>query len=71
MTALQKALQDYLALRRGLGTQLRGPEFHLRRFVEFLDCEGAEMITTEIYAKLDFGALRDVALPWPVAGGGR
>lgn len=48
MTALQKALQDYLALRRGLGTQLRGPEFHLRRFVEFLDREGAEMITTEI-----------------------
>ena len=48
MTALQKALQDYLALRRGLGTQLHGPEFHLRRFVEFLDREGAEMITTEI-----------------------
>jgi len=48
MTALQKALQDYLALRRGLGTQLSGPEFHLRRFVEFLDREGAEMITTEI-----------------------
>lgn len=48
MTALQKALQDYLAMRRGLGTQLRGPEFHLRRFVEFLDREGAEAITTEI-----------------------
>lgn len=48
MTALQKALQDYLALRRGLGTQLSGPEFHLRRFIEFLDREGAEMITTEI-----------------------
>ena len=27
--------------------------------------------TTEIYAKLDFSALREVALPWPVAGGGR
>jgi len=27
--------------------------------------------TTEIYAKLDFGALRDVGLPWPVPGGGR
>lgn len=27
--------------------------------------------TTEIYAKLDFGALRDVALPWPVARGER
>jgi len=25
--------------------------------------------TTEIYAKLDFGALRGVGLPWPVAGG--
>jgi len=27
--------------------------------------------TTEIYAKLDFGALRDIALPWPEAGGAR
>ena len=26
--------------------------------------------TTEIYAKLDFGTLRDVALPWPTTGGG-
>jgi site-specific recombinase XerD len=27
--------------------------------------------TTEIYAKLNFGALRDVAMPWPTAGGAR
>jgi site-specific recombinase XerD len=27
--------------------------------------------TTEIYAKIDFGALRGVAMPWPVVRGGR
>ena len=27
--------------------------------------------TTEIYAKLDFGALRDIALPWPTPQGAR
>jgi integrase/recombinase XerD len=27
--------------------------------------------TTELYAKLDFVALRDVAMPWPTTGGGR
>lgn len=48
MTAFGRALQEYLALRRSLGAQLREPEFHLRRFIEFLDREGAEVITTEL-----------------------
>lgn len=50
------ALQEYLALRRSLGALLHGPEFHLRRFVEFLEREGAEVITTEL-------ALRWVSAP--------
>ncbi len=50
------ALQEYLTLRRSLGALLHGPEFHLRRFVEFLEREGAEVITTEL-------ALRWVTAP--------
>jgi integrase len=55
MSALGEALQSYLSLRRGLGSELRGPAAHLRRFVEFLDREGAAVITT------------DLALHWAMA----
>jgi integrase len=48
MSMLAEALQTYLALRRGLGAELRGPAAHLRRFVEFLDREGAAVITTDL-----------------------
>ena len=57
MTALSRSLREYLTLRRALGTQLTGPEFHLRRFVEFADRAGAEVITT------------DLALRWAIAPG--
>ena len=48
MSTMQDALATYLALRRGLGSEMRGPEAHLRRFVEFLDRERATVITTEL-----------------------
>jgi site-specific recombinase XerD len=48
MSALREALQTYLSLRRGLGSELRGPGAHLGRFVEFLDREGAAIVTTEL-----------------------
>ncbi len=48
MSPLRNACETYLALRRGLGTELLRPGAYLRRFVEFLDREGAAVITTEL-----------------------
>ncbi|MCX6812862.1 MAG: tyrosine-type recombinase/integrase [Candidatus Berkelbacteria bacterium] len=47
-TSLAQTLEMYLALRRALGTRLRGPALHLRRFVEFMEDQGAAFITTEL-----------------------
>lgn len=48
MSALRQALEAYLALRRGLGSELRGPGAYLHRFVEFLDREGSAVVTTKL-----------------------
>ena len=48
MSALHDALTEYLQTRRALGTQLGWPESSLRRFVDFIEAEGAEFVTTEI-----------------------
>lgn len=48
MSLLREALDAYLSLRRGLGAELRAPGAYLCRFVEFLDGEGATVITTEL-----------------------
>ena len=48
MSALREALDEYLALRRGLGTALVRPSGYLRHFVEFLEREGASFVTTEL-----------------------
>jgi integrase len=48
MSALHGALTEYLATRRALGTQLKWPESSLRRFVDFVAAEGAEVVTTEL-----------------------
>jgi len=47
MSALHDALTGYLLTRRALGTQLRWPESSLRQFVDFIDAEGEEFVTTE------------------------
>ena len=48
MSILRDALAEYVAIRRGLGTQLRLPAAALQRFVGFLEREGAEFVTTEL-----------------------
>ncbi len=54
MSVLSSALRDDLALRRALGFKLRDAGSTLRRFVSFLDEQGASHITT------------DIALQWAV-----
>ena len=48
MSALGEALEAYLALRRGLGSELCRPAAYLRHFVQFLDREGVSVVTTKL-----------------------
>jgi site-specific recombinase XerD len=48
MNALRKSLRQYVALRRALGTKLQEPAATLERFVDLLEREKAEFITSEL-----------------------
>lgn len=48
MRTVRDALTQYIAMRRALGTKLREPAVTLGHFVEFLETEGAEFITTNL-----------------------
>ena len=48
MSVMHDALTEYLEARRTLGTQLSWPESSLRKFVDFVEAEGAEFVTTEL-----------------------
>jgi integrase len=48
MSAMRRALAKYVATVRALGAELRWPASILHRFIEFLEREGAEFITTEL-----------------------
>jgi integrase/recombinase XerD len=62
MSALEKPLADYLAVRRALGYKLKRAGKLLAQFISYLEDVGADTITTEL-------ALRWAKLP--AAGGGR
>jgi len=48
MSAIRDALTQYIALRRALGTKLEEPARTLGRFLDFLEREGSEFITSEL-----------------------
>jgi integrase/recombinase XerD len=48
MSTLKRALNDYIAMRRALGFQLREVAGCLRNFVAFAEAEGANHVTTEL-----------------------
>ena len=51
MTTLSQRLDDYLAVRRGLGFDLSFAERVLRRFTEFADRKGADHVTVELFLR--------------------
>lgn len=51
MTTLERALSDYLRLRRGLGYYLERDQGELEQFVEFLQQAHMQRITTELAVK--------------------
>jgi integrase len=55
------AIDEYLALRRGLGNGLRGAGIYLHHFADFLDAEEATVITTDL--ALRFACMPVRALP--------
>jgi site-specific recombinase XerD len=48
MSAIRDALAQYVALRRALGTKLQEPARTLEQFLDFLEREGSEFITSEL-----------------------
>jgi integrase len=48
MSALRDAVEEYIAVRRVLGAKLHRAAAELRGFVDYLEREGAEFVTTEL-----------------------
>lgn len=64
MSTLRDAIESYLALRRGLGSELRDPARHLRHFADFLEQEAASFITTELALRWATAAANVTPATW-------
>jgi site-specific recombinase XerD len=64
MTTFRETLEEYLSLRRGLGSELHGAGARLRRFVEFLEREGASVVTADLALRWATAAASATAATW-------
>jgi integrase len=48
MNTLREAVEEYVTIRRGLGTEFRLPAAALHHFVDFIEHEGSDFVTTEL-----------------------
>jgi hypothetical protein len=55
MSALNDALTQYVELRRALGTKLQEPAQTLGHFLEFLERERSDVITSELALRWRWG----------------
>jgi hypothetical protein len=69
MNSLDQALNEYIAIRRALGFELREVAGCLRNFVTFLKTEGASYITKEFSTPLGDSARGSSALHMGLAFG--
>lgn len=64
MSTLRDAIEKYLALRRGLGAQLREPGIHLHHFADFLDRHAATVVTAELALEWATAAAHATPATW-------
>lgn len=62
MTAIRQAAEDYLALRRSLGFELKGPGLLVRQFAGWLDDRGATHVSAE--SAIEWATLPARAAPY-------
>ena len=64
MSALHNALESYLSLRLGLGSEIEKPGAYLHRFVEFLDREKATFITVDLALRWARAPAKTTTVQW-------
>jgi integrase/recombinase XerD len=64
MSTLARELENYLAVRRSLGFDLRTSARFLRRFVSFVESQGADHVTTDLFLRWQAAFGRAASSTW-------